>query len=105
MLLLLAVTATSQGKKQITLSENSSVTSADIVQGLAKRCPNVSLTSNSAQADYKLEAIRQLRDQDANGSTWSFKFTLFDKTGTAAFATTTRRLDNAIKDVCGAINK
>jgi hypothetical protein len=102
---LLAATATPQDKKHITLTENSSVASADIVRGLAKKCPNVSLTTDAARADYKLEAIRQLRDQDAEGSTWRYKLTLFDKTGAAVYATSTRSLDNAIKDVCSAINK
>jgi hypothetical protein len=103
-LTMFAPSAKAQEAKRIILTDNSNVTSSDLVTGLQKKCPNVSLTANAEQSDYRLEAIRELKDQDKNGSTWRYKFTLFDKDGAALLATSTRRVDNAVKDICSAIN-
>lgn len=80
---------------KIVLSPASRVPSADIVKNLMYKCPNVTLTLNSKQSDYML---------DARGWPENYRFTLFRKGGTAVFATHTVMLSNAVKDVCKYIN-
>ena len=42
--------------KRIFLSLKSNITTAEIVEGFAKSCPNVAITQDAAKADYVLEA-------------------------------------------------
>lgn len=80
---------------KIMLSPASRVPSADIVKNLQVKCPNVSLTLNSKDSDFML---------DARGWPQHYRFTLFRKGGTAVFATSTIMLSNAVKDVCRYVN-
>jgi hypothetical protein len=77
------------------LSPASTVPSADIVKNLMYKCPNVTVTLNSKESDYMLEA---------RGWPEHYRFTLFRKGGDAAFATSTVLLSNAVKDVCRYVN-
>jgi hypothetical protein len=77
------------------MSPASTVPSADIVKNLMYKCPNVTVTLNSKESDYMLEA---------RGWPEHYRFTLFRKGGDAAFATTTVLLSNAVKDVCKYVN-
>lgn len=77
------------------LSPASTVPSADIVKNLMYKCPNVTVTLNSKESDYMLEA---------RGWPNHYRFTLFRKGGDAAFATSTILLSNAVKDVCKYVN-
>ena len=56
---------------------------------------NVTVTLDSKQSDYMLDAARW-----PNG----YKFTLFKKGGEAVFSTSTVLLSNAVKDVCNFVN-
>jgi hypothetical protein len=75
---------------------------ATIVKQLAEKCPNVGITRNE-QADYSLEVAGGDRTNPHGNRL--FEFTLFDSKGDVAFTTRTRQLHNAIKDLCGYINK
>lgn len=77
------------------LSPASTVPSADVVKNLMYKCPNVTVTLNSKDSDYMLEA---------RGWPEHYRFTLFRKGGDAAFATSTILLSNAVKDVCKFVN-
>lgn len=80
---------------KLVLSPASRVPSADIVKNLMYKCPNVTLTLNSKESDYML---------DARGWSENYRFTLFRKGGAAVFATHTVLLSNAVKDVCKYVN-
>jgi hypothetical protein len=80
---------------KLVLSPASTVPSADIVKHLVEKCPNVSITLNSRESDYML---------DARGWPEHYRFTLFRKGGQAVFATSTVMLSNAVKDVCKYVN-
>lgn len=80
---------------KIVLSPASRVPSADIVKNLQEKCPNVTLTLNSKDSDFML---------DARGWPQHYRFTLYRKGGTAVFATSTILLSNAVKDVCKYVN-
>lgn len=80
---------------KIVLSPASRVPSADIMKNLQDRCPNVTLTLNSHESDYML---------DARGWPQHYRFTLYRKGGAAVFATSTIMLSNAVKDVCKYVN-
>jgi hypothetical protein len=81
---------------KIALTSASTVPSADIVKDMADQCPNVSVTLDAGKADFTIEASKMRR---------RFKFTLFDRGGTAVFSTSTRLVANAVKDVCDNIKK
>lgn len=80
---------------KLVLSPASRVPAADIVKNLDDKCPNVTITLNSKDSDYML---------DARGWPENYRFTLFRKGGTAVFATHTVLLSNAVKDVCKYVN-
>lgn len=80
---------------KVVLSPASRVPSADIVKNMQQKCLNVTLTLNSKESDYML---------DARGWPQHYRFTLYRKGGTAVFATSTIMLSNAVKDVCRYIN-
>lgn len=86
-----------QSKEPVKLfiSPASTVSSADIVKNLMYKCPNVTVTLNSKESNYMLEAC---------GWPEHYRFTVFRKGGEAAFATSTVLLSNAVKDVCKYVN-
>lgn len=99
-LLLLAGAANAKPKTpkpplKLMMSPASTVPSADIVKNLLRKCPNVSITLNSKESDFMLEA---------GGWPGHYKFTVFRKGGDAVFATSTVMLSNAVKDVCRYVN-
>lgn len=79
------------------------IPTADIARAVDKSCPNVTLTRNAGEADYSLEVVGG--DRTNPHGQRLYKFTVFDKTGNVAFDTETRRLSNAMKDVCAFIDK
>ena len=81
---------------KLVLSPASTIPTADILKNLRVKCPNVSITLDSTKSDYMLEA---------GGWPGNYKFTMFKPGGQAVFATTTRMLSNAVKDVCRFIKK
>jgi hypothetical protein len=89
---------------KIALTSSSNVPSADIVKDMAKQCPKVSVTLDATKADFTIEASKTVDILD--GTDYGrFKFTLFDRDGTAIFSTSTRRIANAVKDMCTNIKK
>jgi len=91
-----AMTTTAEPKPlRIFLSPSSTISSADIVRDLNSKCSNVSLTIDSRNSDYMLEATR-----------WPdhYKFTLFRRGGDAVFSTSTHLMSNSVKDVCHFVN-
>lgn len=96
-----AAIANNQPKDQskpvkLVLSPASRVPTADILKDLRLKCPNVSITLDSTKSDYMLEA---------GGWPGNYKFTLYKPGGLAVFGTSTHMLSNAVKDVCGFIQK
>jgi hypothetical protein len=81
---------------KLLMSPSSNVPSAEVLKNLSDRCPNVSITLNSHESDFMLEA---------RGWPGHYRFTLYKKGGDAVFATQTEYLHNAVKDVCHYINK
>jgi hypothetical protein len=89
--------------KRIVITDKSDVPTADVLKGLQKDCPNVSITNDLTKSDYTLEAIKKTKF--ASGTEHDrFDLTLFDRTGNAVYGTSTHRIENAVKDVCHAIN-
>ncbi len=84
--------------KRIALTEKSDVPTAEILKGLQKECPNVSVTNDATKSDYTLEAMNRITAHDR------FDLTLFDRSGKAVYSTRTEHVGNAVKDVCHAIN-
>lgn len=89
--------------KTIALTDKSTVSAADILKGLQKQCPNVSLISDATKSDYTLEAADVVRMINGTDQGY-FALTLFDRAGNAIYSTKTRHVGNAVKDVCHAIN-
>lgn len=79
----------------------SNVSAAGIGRSLEKHCAEVTITIEQAKADYLLEAI----DTGAGAGRKPYKFTVFQPNGDRIFSTETSRLDSAVKDVCGFIQK
>ncbi len=81
---------------KLVLSPASRVPAADIMKNLEDKCPNVTLTLNSKESDYML---------DARWYPQEYRFMLLSKPhGDAVYATRTVLLSNAVKDVCKYIN-
>jgi hypothetical protein len=97
MLFVVAV-GTTQKSKQIAITDKSDIPTSDVLRGLQKYCPNVSITSDLAKSDYTLEAVKKDRLYHHCG------LTLFDHDGKAIYSTETAQVSNAVKNVCHAIN-
>lgn len=80
---------------KLMMSPASTVPSADLVKNLREKCPNVTITLDSKESDFMLEA---------GGWSGRYKFTVFRKGGDAVFSTSTILLSNAVKDVCKYVN-
>jgi hypothetical protein len=80
---------------RLLMSPASNVPSAEVLKNLSDKCPNVSITLNSKESDFMLEA---------KGWPGHYRFTLYKKGGDALYATQTQYLHNAVKDVCHYIN-
>jgi hypothetical protein len=96
--LVLAQTGAGQKSRLIAITDKSDIPSSDVLRGLQKYCPNVSITNDAAHSDYTLEAVKKDRLYHHCG------FTLFDQSGKAIYSTETAQVSNAIKNVCHAIN-
>jgi hypothetical protein len=79
------------------------IPTADIARLMKRECPNVNLTANSGEADYALEAVGG--DRTNPHGQRLYKFALFGQDGNVVFTTETRRMGNAIKNVCTFLNK
>jgi hypothetical protein len=80
---------------KLVMSPASTVLRADLVKHFIDKCPNVSITLDSKQSDYMLEAW---------GWSGNYKFTLYKRGGEAVYSTSTMMMSNAVKDVCKFIN-
>jgi len=104
LVLLAAIPVLAQdASKRIAMTDKSDIPTADILKGLQKKCPNVSITNDVTKSDYTLEAIKKT-DFNKGTESDSFDLTLFDRDGKAVYSTSTRLIGNAMKDVCHAIN-
>jgi hypothetical protein len=79
---------------KIFLSPASNIPKPDIMKNLSDKCPNVSITNDSKQSDFMIEARWVGR----------YEFTVFRHGGDAVYGTQTSFLHNAVKDVCHYIN-
>lgn len=79
----------------------SNVSAAEVGRVLDQRCPQAIITLERQKANYLLEAI----DTHAGAARKPYKFTLFEPNGDRLFSTETSSLENAVKDVCGWIQK
>lgn len=89
--------------RRIAITDKSDVPTAEILKGLQKECPNVSITNDVTKSDYTLEASKKAKVVKGSESD-HFDLTLFDHDGNAIYSTSTRHVNNAVKDVCHAIN-
>jgi hypothetical protein len=80
---------------KMVMAPNSTVFRADLVKHLVDKCPNVSITLDSKQSDYML---------DAWGWSGNYRFTVYKRGGDAVYSTSTWMMSNAVKDVCKFIN-
>ncbi|MGH9776179.1 MAG: hypothetical protein ACRD50_14675 [Candidatus Acidiferrales bacterium] len=100
-LLMLALLATAGAASpqprpvKLVLSPRSTIPSGELLRHFSSHCSNVSLTMNSKQSDYMLEA---------GGWSGEYRFTLYAHGGDAIFSTHTARLGNAVKDTCKYLN-
>jgi hypothetical protein len=69
----------------------STVAVPDIMKNLVSKCPNTTITIDPVNSDFMLQA---------GGQSGKYKFTVFERGGTAVYGTTTVMLSNAVKDVC-----
>lgn len=77
------------------IAPNSSVPPPDIMKNLVSKCPNTTITIDPKKSDFMLQAW---------GWSGNYKFTVFQRGGTAVYATSTVMLSNAVKDVCHFVN-
>ena len=77
------------------IAPNSIVPRPEIMKHLVDRCPNVSITLEPRKSDFMLEAW---------GWSGNYRFTVFQRGGTAVYGTSTVMLSNAVKDVCKFVN-
>jgi hypothetical protein len=103
--LTLTVTCAAQNApKIIALTGNSNVATKDILNPLRKDCPNVNITSDVANSDYTLEAIKTTVRQGLRiVSENTFEFTIFDRGSKTLRSSSTTSLSSALKDLCHAI--
>ena len=80
---------------KLVMSTASTVLRSDLVKHFIDKCPNVSITLDSKQSDYMLEAW---------GWSGNYKFTVYKRGGEAVYSTSTMMMSNAVKDVCKFIN-
>ena len=73
------------------IAPHSTVALPDIMKNLVSRCPNATITIDPQKSDFMLQAW---------GWSGNYKFTVFERGGTAVYGTTTVTLSNAVKDVC-----
>jgi hypothetical protein len=76
---------------QLYVAPYSTVAIPDIMKNLVSRCPNATITIDPVKSDFMLQA---------GGWSGKYKFTVFERRGTAIYGTTTVTLSNAVKDVC-----
>lgn len=79
---------------KVFLSPASNIPKPDIMKNLTDKCPNVSITNDSKQSDFMIEARWVGR----------YEFTVYKHGGDAVYGTQTTLLHNAVKDVCHYIN-
>jgi hypothetical protein len=79
---------------KVFLSPASNIPKPDIMKNLTDKCPNVSITNDSKQSDFMVEARWVGR----------YEFTVYRHGGDAVYGTQTSFLHNAVKDVCHYIN-
>ena len=79
---------------KIYVSPASNIPKPDIMKNLTDKCPNVSITNDSKQSDFMIEARWVGR----------YEFTVYKHGGDAVYGTQTTLLHNAVKDVCHYIN-
>jgi len=91
--------------KLIYLSEQSSVDANDIAKHLQKECPNTGLTTDKTKNDYILEAGTSILPPQDNTSEKQVlnDLVLFDRDHLLVRASSTSKLENAVKDICHAI--
>jgi hypothetical protein len=77
------------------IAPNSIVPRPEIMKHLVDKCPNVSITLEPRKSDFMLEAW---------GWSGNYRFTVFQRGGTAVYGTSTVMLSNAVKDVCKFVN-
>jgi hypothetical protein len=106
LILLSAVPLAAQNtSKSIFLTNKSNIPSPDISKSLRKKCPNVSVTSDVANSDYTLEALKTTSHQGIKILAYdSFDLTLSDREG-IAFGTSADSLGDAMKNLCRAIRR
>jgi hypothetical protein len=80
---------------KLVLSRQSTVSPVDIMKNISEKCPNVTITANSARSDFMLYA---------GGWSGEYRFMLIAKGGDTVYATKTQLLSNAVKDVCRYLN-
>jgi hypothetical protein len=73
------------------IAPDSTVALPDIMKNLVSKCPNTTITIDPRGSDFMLQAW---------GWSTNYKFTVFQRGGTAVYGTTTVTLSNAVKDVC-----
>ena len=76
---------------QLYIAPHSTVALPDIMKNLVSKCPNTTITIDPLKSDFMLQAW---------GWSGNYKFTVFQRGGTAVYGTTTVALSNAVKDVC-----
>lgn len=79
---------------KIFVSPASNIPKPDIMKNLTDKCPNVSITNDSKQSDFMVEARWVGR----------YEFTVYKHGGDAVYGTQTTLLHNAVKDVCHYMN-
>jgi hypothetical protein len=73
------------------VAPHSTVAIPDIMKNLVSKCPNTTITIDPQNSDFMLQAW---------GWSGNYKFTVFQRGGTAVYGTITVTLSNAVKDVC-----
>jgi len=92
LILMSAGVAHAQAKMvRLYIAPNSTVPPPDIMKNLVSQCPNTTITIDPKKSDFMLQAW---------GWSGNYKFTVFQRGGTAVYATSTVMLSNAVKDVC-----
>ena len=89
---------------RIALSPRSTVPMSVVARGMDKKCSGIILTTDASKADYLLEASETVDMR--NGTDYGrIEYALLSPSGDVLFHTSTRRYDNAMKDVCKFIGR
>jgi hypothetical protein len=88
---------------RVAVSSTSTIDLGELRRAFHKKCSNVVLNRDPSRADYALEAIDKTINLISAQEVLHYRFTLFNRAGSAFYSTSPDKFSNAIDDVCVAL--